>query len=125
MTMAYSCVLLMIIFPYFFTTLAKFSTHFNNHKPREYLDHLTGWRKRANYVQLNSFEVHPAFGIAVIIAHLIKTVQFNIDVFAITFVVSRICYAICYLSDQASLRSLFWFIGMACIVGLLLPTLYS
>lgn len=108
----------MILFPYFFTTLAKFSPRFNNHKPREYLQNLTGWRQRANYIQLNSFEINPAFGIAVVIAQLMSKNQLSIDQLAVTFVASRVCYAICYLSDKAAFRTLFWGIGIACVVGL-------
>lgn len=118
MTIAYWCILAMIIFPYIFTTLAKSSPKFNNHHPREYLQSLTGWRKRAHYVQLNSFEVTPAFGIAVIVAHLMNSNQSSINMLALTFVASRVCYGICYLSDKAGFRSFFWLIGMACIVGL-------
>jgi uncharacterized MAPEG superfamily protein len=118
MTIAYGCVLAMIIFPYIFAGLAKYSPTYDNHDPREYLQHLTGWHKRAHYIQLNSFEATPAFGIAVIIAHLIHTHQTSIDTLALIFVISRVCYAIFYLNDKASFRSLFWMIGMACIIGL-------
>ncbi len=118
MTIAYSCVLIMILFPYIFTFLAKTSSHYNNHDPRHYLEKTTGWRRRANYIQLNSFESTPAFGIAVIIAHLTHASQPLIDTFAIVFVITRIVYAICYLADKAKLRSLFWVVGFACIIGL-------
>jgi uncharacterized MAPEG superfamily protein len=110
----------MILFPYFFTVLAKSLPTFNNHDPRQYLQNLTGWRKRAHSIQLNSFEITPAFGIAIIVANLIHAQQSSIDTLAFTFVVSRVCYAICYLSDKASLRSLFWGVGIVCIIGLFL-----
>ncbi len=118
MTIGYWSVLAMIIFPYIFTAIAKSNKNFNNHEPREYLSKLEGWRKRAHFVQLNSFEIAPAFGIAVIIAHLTHTVQPTIDKIAIVFVVSRIIYAICYLNDLALLRTLFWTIGFACVISL-------
>lgn len=118
MTIAIWCVLAAILFPYFFTILAKSSKHFDNKDPRTYLQNLSGWRKRAHYVQLNSFEVHPAFAIAIIIAQLINTHQTTINLLAITFIVTRILYAICYLADRATLRSVCWFVGMGCIVAL-------
>lgn len=118
MTTAYWCVLAMIVFPYFFTILAKTGRHFDNHDPRRYLEKITGWRRRALYVQLNSFESTPAFGIAVIIAHLAHASQPMLDKLAIVFVISRIIYAICYLTDKALLRSLFWAVGMGCVIGL-------
>jgi len=118
MTIAYGCVLLMIIFPYFFTVLAKISPLFNNHTPREYLEHTTGWRKRAHWVQLNSFEITPAFATGVIIAHQLHATQSSIDTLAITFVLTRCLYAACYLSNKASFRSIIWLIGFGCIIGL-------
>ena len=120
MTIAYWCILITIIFPYFFTVLAKTSSIYNNHDPRQYLQSLTGWRKRAHYIQLNCFEITPSFGIAVIIASLIHARQLSIDTLALTFVVSRLCYAICYLVDKASLRTLFWGLGILCVIGLFL-----
>jgi uncharacterized MAPEG superfamily protein len=118
MTIAYGCVLLMIVFPYFFTILAKTSPLFNNHTPREYLEHTTGWRKRAHWVQLNSFEIMPAFAASVIIAHQLHATQSSIDILAIVFVITRSLYAVCYLSDNAIFRSLAWIIGFGCIIGL-------
>lgn len=118
MTIAYWCVLVIILFPYLFTVLAKTNKHFNNHDPREYLNNISGWRKRAHYVQQNSFEVNPAFGLAVIIAHLTQVDQFKLDLLAIAFVITRILYAVCYLIDKPSLRSLVWSLGMLCIITL-------
>ena len=120
MTTAYWCVLTAIIFPYFFTVLAKISPSFNNHDPRKYLQNLTGWRQRAHYIQLNSFEMTPSFGIAVVVATLVHAHQSNIDMLALIFVVSRVFYAIFYLLDKASLRTLSWGIGIMCIIGLFL-----
>ena len=108
MTIAYWCILLMVVFPYFFIFLAKSNPDFNNYKPREYLEKLTGWRKRASYIQINSFESTPIFAIAVIIAQLQHAPLTIINSFAISFVIARILYAICYLTNKATLRSLFW-----------------
>jgi uncharacterized MAPEG superfamily protein len=118
MTIAYWCVLVTILFPYIFAFIAKMDPHYNNHTPREYLQTLTGWRKRAHNVQLNCFETGPAFGITVIIAHLLQAPQVSLDKLAIAFVIARIIYAICYLTDKASLRTLFWTIGMGCMLGI-------
>ena len=118
MTTAYWCVLISILFPYIFTVLAKLNKNFDNHDPRACLDRVTGWKRRAHCVQLNSFEIIPAFGLAVIIAELAKAPQSTLDIIAIVFIITRVCYAICYLTDKAGLRSLFWGIGMACILSL-------
>src|SRR3546814_10004956 len=43
---------------------------FDNAAPRDYFEQSTGWRKRAHWAQLNSFEAFPAFAAAVIIAQI-------------------------------------------------------
>ena len=118
MTIGYWCVLISIIFPYIFTILAKTAPNFDNHEPRYYLEHLTGWRKRAHWTQLNSFEIMPAFTAAVIIAHQLQANQASIDKIAVAFIFSRIFYAVFYLTDKAALRSLTWFLGFVCIISL-------
>ena len=118
MTIAYWCVCAMIIYPYFFTVLAKSSKHFDNHNPRSYLTNTTGWRQRANYVQMNCFETVPAFGLAVIIAHLAHAPQHRIDLLALVFVCSRLVYGFCYVFDRATLRTLAWFIGLGAVISL-------
>jgi uncharacterized MAPEG superfamily protein len=118
MTIAYWCVCVMIFFPYIFTVMAKWSNHYDNHDPRGYLANTTGWRQRANYVQVNCFEAVPAFGIAVIIAHLAQAQQSRIDMLALTFVVCRVVYGFCYVTDRATMRTIIWFIGLFSVAGL-------
>lgn len=118
MTIAYGCVLFIIVFPYLFTVLAKVGPHFNNHAPREYLEQLKSWRKRAHWVQLNSFEIAPAFAAGVIIAHQLHAIQARIDTLAIAFVISRIIYGACYLADKAIFRTVVWMFGFGCVIGL-------
>ncbi len=118
MTIAYGCVLITIIFPYVFTVLAKTEPGFDNQDPRGYLEKIHGWRRRAHYTQLNSFEIMPAFASAVIIAHLTHASQPTLDKLAIAFIITRLLYAVCYLSDKAALRTLFWAIGFGCIISM-------
>lgn len=123
MTVAYWCVLVALFLPYLSTATAKavsggFSPRYN-HDPRALLDNLSGFGRRANNAQLNSFEVTPAFSAAVIIAHLAGGAEQSlIDQLAMAFVVSRILYFICYLADWATLRSLVWFANMGLIISL-------
>ena len=118
MTIAYQCLVFMIIFPYFFSMLAKISPLFNNDRPREYLEQASGWRKRAHWVQLNSFEIMPAFAAGVMIAHQLKATQSSIDTLALIFVLTRCLYAACYLNNNARLRSIAWIIGFLCMIAL-------
>ena len=117
MTIAYWCVLAIIIFPYIFTTLAKWGPEYDNYS-RAYLDHLKGWRKRAYWVRSNTFEGSPGFMAAVIIAQQLDAVQSSIDNLAIAYILTRIIYAICYITDKATLRTIFWLLGLGCIISL-------
>lgn len=122
MTIAYWCVLVAIFLPYAFTSVAKFHGDFGpkqNHNPREFLENLSGARKRAHWAQMNSFEINPAFFAAVLIAHQVGTAaQGMIDNLAIAFVISRVLFGIAYIADKASLRSLIWFAGIGIIIAL-------
>jgi len=73
---------------------------------------------RAHWAHLNSFEAFPPFAAAVLIAQQLGAAQGRIDLLAIAFVVLRVLYGICYLADQATLRSLVWAAGFACTVAL-------
>ena len=121
MTVALWCVLIAILLPYVCTWVAKISGGFrlkDNHDPRDFLDSLEGFGRRAHAAQLNSFEVIPAFAAAVIVAHLAGNAELvTINVMAVLFITSRLLYIICYLADWATLRSLMWFVGMALIVS--------
>jgi uncharacterized MAPEG superfamily protein len=119
MTIAYWCVLVAALLPFLFTSAAKFTgVRYNNKKPREFLDQLEGWRKRAHWVQVNSFEAFPAFAAAVIIAHQAGAAQGAIDGLAVAFIVLRVIYGLCYIFDKHVLRSTVWMVGMGCVVAL-------
>lgn len=118
MTIALWCVLIATFQPFLFTLAAKSSKRFDNARPREYLEQSSGWRKRAHWAQLNTFEGFPPFAAAVIIAHVVAGPNANADLLAIAYLVLRLLFGICYIIDQATLRSLVWFGAMACTVGL-------
>jgi uncharacterized MAPEG superfamily protein len=122
MTTAYWCVLAAALLPYAFTGLAKFGEgapgRYDNHAPREWLERLGGWRKRAHWAQLNSFEAFPAFAAAVIIAHQSGAAQARIDDLAIAFVALRAAYGTLYILDHDRLRSLVWALALGCVIGL-------
>jgi uncharacterized MAPEG superfamily protein len=119
MTVAFWCVLVVILLP----LVAKFSSGRvsarQNHNPRDFLDQLEGLPRRAHAAQQNSFEAIPGFAAGVIIAHVAGVAQLvTIDVLAVLYVTSRLLYIIFYLADLAALRSLVWFIGLALVVAL-------
>lgn len=115
MTIAYWCVLIAAFLPLAFTGVAKFSgPGFNNNRPRDFQAGLTGFRQRAHWAHLNSFEAFPPFAAAVLMAHQLGLAQGTLDNLAIGFIVSRLAYFAFYLADQAALRSLAWLAATAC-----------
>ena len=117
MTIAFWCILVAALLPYVSVALAKFSG-FNNRSPREWEERLEGWRKRAVHAHQNHFEAFAPFAAGVIVAHLAKAPQGVIDALALVFIAARIAYTGAYLADRPILRSLVWFAGFACMVGL-------
>jgi len=120
MTIAFICILLAGLLPYFWGVLSKFTAPgYNNNQPRIYLETLQGWRQRSHWAQLNSHETFPLFAAAVIVAHIAGVApQPKIDLIAIVFIVLRLLYGICYIKDWATIRSLLWGLGLVCNISL-------
>lgn len=123
MKLAYWCVLIAAYLPIVWTALAKFTGtkrfgDAENRKPREYLESLTGWRKRAHWAQLNGFEAFPPFAAAVIIAHLQNVPQSQLNTLALAFVVLRILHGLFYLTDWGYSRSAVWFASVAIVISI-------
>ena len=119
MTIAYWCVLAAAMMPFAFTGIAKFSGgRYNNYSPRDFLEKQEGFRKRAHWAQLNSFEAFPMFAAAVIIAHLTGGEQGYIDTLAMAFIAIRVVYGVMYVANLAALRTLVWTAGLACVIAL-------
>ena len=120
MTIAYWCVLTIIIAPFILSVVSRqgVAKHDYIGDPRGFNEGLEGWRRRAHLGQLNAFEAVPGFAAAIIIAHQVGAPQNRIDILALAFVALRVLHAAFYLGDKSSLRSLSWQFGMLCVVGL-------
>ena len=117
MTIAYACVLFMGLFPYVAAGIAKKGfNQYDNSMPREWLAKQTGFRARANAAQANLFESLPFFFAAVIIASISRAPQARLDFLAIGFVIARIAYLICYITNWPTLRSIVWLMGLMCVI---------
>jgi uncharacterized MAPEG superfamily protein len=119
MTIAYWCILAAAILPYVWVGIAKYPLGtYDNRNPREQLEKLTGPRKRAHWAQLNAWEAFAPFAAAVIVAHQAKASQPVVDALALTFIAMRVLHGLFYIADKATLRSLVWSVGFACVIGL-------
>lgn len=120
MTTALWMVLVAAVLPYLWAVLAKTGAGYDNRAPRQFLANATGWRKRADWAQQNSFEALAAFAAAVIIAHMLVGSNARADALAIGFIAFRLLHGLLYILDKSSLRSLAWVGGFSCMVGLFL-----
>ncbi|MDR3391610.1 MAG: MAPEG family protein [Sulfuriferula sp.] len=118
MSVAYWCVLFAALLPYPIVMFAKAGQKYDNHAPREQLEHAQGSRKRAYWAQLNAFEAFPAFAAAIIIAQLQHVAQSTVDHLALVFVAMRVLHALFYVLDKAPLRSMVWAVGIGCVITL-------
>ncbi|UXI68744.1 MAPEG family protein [Tahibacter amnicola] len=121
MTIALWTILVAAFLPLVFTGIAKFSkgaTRFDNRQPRVFQANLDGFRARAHWAHLNSIEAFPPFAAAVLVAHVLHAPQDKADLLAVAFIVLRLVYGAMYLANQATLRSVAWALGVACVVGL-------
>jgi uncharacterized MAPEG superfamily protein len=119
MTIAYSCILLAGLMPYLWVSYAKFTGRgYNNHAPRDFLATLEGTRARAHWAHLNAFEAFPLFAAGVIIAQLTSVPIAQINTLAISFVLLRVFYGICYIKDWPLARSTFWGLALGTVIAL-------
>ncbi len=120
MTLAFWCVLAVLLAPYFLSVISRAGARKEDYvgDPRGYDEKLAGWRRRAHLAQLNAFEAFPAFAVAVIIAHLANAPQQRVDLLALIFVGLRLLHAVFYVTERASLRSYSWQFSMLVVIGL-------
>ncbi len=120
MTIAYWCLFAAVFLPYVWVIVAKAKPGYDNRAPRAQLEAAKGFRQRANWAHLNAFEAFAPFAAAVIIAHQAHAGQALVDGLALGFLGFRIAHGVCYLGNWASLRSMAWAGGFACVIGLFL-----
>ncbi|MCY7387183.1 MAG: MAPEG family protein [Burkholderiales bacterium] len=127
MTIAFWCVLVAGLLPYTAIAIAKWDKTYLRHngQPRDWEAKLSGVPSRAHAAHLNSFEAFPLFAVAVLIAAFCKSPQAIVDGIAIAFVVTRAVYIWCYVSDQATLRSLVWMAGLGLCIALFVVAAFA
>jgi len=96
---------------------------YDNHLPRAQQARLEGWGARSVAAHQNGFENFAPFAAAVLVAHLAGGPERIVDLLAVSFVVARIVYVICYLADWAFLRSAVWTVGFLVTFALFLTPL--
>ena len=119
MTIAFWCVLAAALLPYIWVIVAKVGARgYDNNAPRAFATTQSGLRQRANWAQYTSFEAFPAFAAGVLIAVHMGVDPLVVNGLALAFVILRLGYGVCYLTDLATMRSVVWFMGFAATVAL-------
>jgi len=121
LAIAYWCVLIAAILPLVWSWVAKAGGEkFDNHDPRGWLSRQHDPRSiRANAAQQNAYEAFAPFAAAVVLAQLAGVDAEWIASLSVVFIAARIAHGLLYLGDRATLRSLAWTLGFACIAALL------
>lgn len=89
---------------------------FNNHEPRQWLEQQSGWRRRANAAQQNTFESLPFF-YAVMLYSLYKGIEIHTLLpWGYLWLALRLVYIWVYIKDWALLRSLIWTLALATLL---------
>ncbi|CAG9175171.1 hypothetical protein LMG23992_02883 [Cupriavidus laharis] len=121
MPIAFWCVLVAGILPVVTVAIAKAGGKaFDNHDPRGWLERQSGRARRADMAHRNHFEAFPFFAAAVLTATYLQAPQARINELAVVFIIARVLYTVCYLTDRATLRTLCWTIGFLSVVGIFL-----
>lgn len=121
MTVALWCVIAAGLLPILCAALAKgLGKGFDNSRPREWLAQQQGAAGRAQSAQQNSWEAFAFFSACVFAAHLAQAPQARIDTLAVAFVVVRLLYILCYVTDRATMRSIVWLVGFALALAIFL-----
>ncbi|MBY0346353.1 MAG: MAPEG family protein [Neisseriaceae bacterium] len=120
MPLYFLSVLIAACLPYIWAGVSKANKAlpYDNHSPRTQLSKMNGYHQRASWAQMNAWEAFAPFAAAVVIAHIQQVHPFTINIFALIFLVARFAHGLFYIFDLATLRSMAWFIGFACVVGL-------
>jgi uncharacterized MAPEG superfamily protein len=119
MSVAIASVLVAGLMPIVCAGIAKAGQrNYDNHNPREWMAKQTGFRARANAAQNNCFEAFPFYAIGILVAMQAQVPQARIDIYAGIFIAARVAYIACYIVDKDKLRSLAWFVGFLCTLGL-------
>ena len=114
MHFAYWMLLVSAMLPYLTVFFVKHAGggRFDNHKPRAWMEQLTGWQQRGDWAHRNHFEAFPIFLAAIFVAEMTGAQQGRIDALAAIFVALRIVYTALYLANLATLRSIVWGLGL-------------
>jgi len=126
MTIALWCVLVAALMPIVCAGIAKGGrADFDNANPRQWLDGLDGWRRRADAAQRNCFEAFPLFAAAALLATFKGAATGTVDLLAVLWLALRIAYVWAYVADRSTLRSALFALALAVAIAIFIAPLWA
>ncbi len=121
LTLAYASLLVAALLPYLWVAVAKGSgQRYDNRDPRAWQARQDNPRSQAAYAaHLNAFEAFAPFAAGVLGAQMAGADSDWIVILSVAFVAFRVLHGVFYIARLASLRSLAWIGGFACVAALL------
>ena len=122
MTIPLWCLLVAIILPYPWVGVAaaarkeQFGTA-DNKNPRKQVAQLEGKGARAYAAHQNALEALPAFGIAVLVAHVTHADLTLSTILAVVWVVARVLHGVFYVADIDKARSGMFVLANLAVIG--------
>jgi len=98
---------------------------YDNKHPRVQQAGLTGFGHRALSAHQNTIEAFPLFAAGIVVALIANVDQASINALAVTFVIARLLYLLCYLCDISWLRSIIWGVGYLASLTLIALPLFN
>ncbi|MCG7571512.1 hypothetical protein CWC05_15880 [Pseudoalteromonas ruthenica] len=92
---------------------------YDNRHPRAQQHALTGFGARALAAHQNSFESLIIFAVALAVVIGANKQAAVMDTLAISYIVARVLYCLCYWFDLHLLRSLIWAVSYACPIAMI------
>ncbi|WP_105253460.1 MAPEG family protein [Pseudoalteromonas sp. T1lg75] len=92
---------------------------YDNRHPRAQQQALTGFGARALAAHQNSFESLIVFAVALAVVLGTNTSGAVMDTLAITYLLARVLYCLCYWYNWHVARSLIWALSLACPLAMI------
>ena len=116
MTTLLLCAAIAILLPYLAKAPVAIAMNrlggYDNRHPRSQQTQLTGFGARALAAHQNCFEALAVFAIALAVVLGTNTINPTTQILAVTHIVARIAYCICYYFDWHIARSSVWLVGL-------------
>lgn len=105
--------------------VAKWGTVIDNNHPRDWAQSLDGYRRRAYAAHHNAYEFFPFYASAIIIAWQGGAAPATLDLLAVGVLALRLAYALLYIVDLATPRSIAWSLAFFGTIAILTAPVWS